>query len=145
MFCSGGRCIPYTTERNSPIYRFGDPMNPNPCDAFYRPGIDYVYLPFGRARNDLTLINDIAANFGVLFNIALQPACRYYNCKCCLRLLFCFVISSMALSTGNYLPGPSAITTTLPVATALIFPLPMPCAKTFVITPPLACVQMAGH
>ena len=70
MFCSRGQCIPYTTET------FSSTTRTNPCDIFYRPGIDYVYLPSGRALGDLRRLNDIAADLN-LVNDILPPQCRY--------------------------------------------------------------------
>ena len=71
MFCSHGRCIPYTTETFS--------SNINPCDAFYRPGNDYIYLPFGRGRNSLRHVNYHAAELSLVTD-SLRPVCRYHDC-----------------------------------------------------------------
>jgi hypothetical protein len=64
-----GQCLPYTDTANDRI---------NPCDRFYRPGIDYVYLPFGRARNDLATLNDFAADSSLVISV-LRPECRYIH------------------------------------------------------------------
>ena len=69
LFCSRGQCIPYTTET------FLSTTRTNPCNTFYRPGIDYVYLPFGRALGDLRRLNDIAADSSLVVEL-LQPVCR---------------------------------------------------------------------
>ena len=71
LFCSRGQCIPYTTETISST------TGTNLCDIFYRPGIDYVYLPFGRALDDLRELNDVAADSSRVIGL-MRPVCRYH-------------------------------------------------------------------
>lgn len=51
-----GDCIPFTTKT------FPSVSSQNPCNGFYTPNIDTVYLPSGRALDNLTLLNSLAAN-----------------------------------------------------------------------------------
>ena len=48
---------------------------PNPCDVLFTSGVDYVYLPNGRAFGSLGILNSFAADANVLINLIDEP-CR---------------------------------------------------------------------
>ena len=48
---------------------------PNPCDVLFTSGVDYVYLPNGRAFGSLDILNSFAADANVLINLIDEP-CR---------------------------------------------------------------------
>ena len=67
--CRHGRCIPFLTETYPSI----SGNRPNQCNRFYTANIDTVFLPFGRARDDLVLLNSFVATFSL--NL-LKQECR---------------------------------------------------------------------
>lgn len=67
--CRLGRCIPFITTTYPSIAGGRE----NPCNKYYRINVDTVYLPNGRAQNDLVLLNSFLATFS--FNL-LRQECR---------------------------------------------------------------------
>ena len=49
-----------------------------PCDVFYTPGVDTVFLPHGRALNRLDILSNFAANMKVVTDIVEDP-CKYMH------------------------------------------------------------------
>ena len=62
-----GQCLTYTKKLiNRPI----------PCDIFYAIESDKVFLPSGRARDNLIRLLDFAADANIVLDI-LQEPCKY--------------------------------------------------------------------
>ena len=59
-----GQCVPYTGG--------------NSCDVFYIIGIDKVFIPNGRARDDIDKINSFAEQAKVIVENIQEP-CRYVD------------------------------------------------------------------
>ena len=57
-----GQCIAYTGG--------------NPCDVFYVVNEDRIFLPFGRAQNNIFALNRFAAQAEIIVEGVPQP-CRY--------------------------------------------------------------------
>ena len=66
-----GRCVPFTPER----MQFTGTTRENPCNRFYTPHVDNVYLPRGRARDDIRYLNNFAADASLVIDV-LQEECR---------------------------------------------------------------------
>ena len=67
LVCRYGQCIPYQ--------RYIDGRS-TPCDRFFTVGVDRVFLPHGRARNDIFQLISFAVDATIATNL-LQPPCRY--------------------------------------------------------------------
>ncbi len=62
-----GSCIPYTAG--------GINAQPNPCDKFFVTNVDNFYLPSGRARDNVRILNEFVFSTSSVIQ-RLSPDCR---------------------------------------------------------------------